>query len=65
MERFVEWRTQVRVGMEKFMEEISAQVDKDHTIRRVLKGWFWEAFDTCHMDEDAVDDVSAIIKPVR
>ena len=46
----------VRAGMEKFMEEMDTQVDEDHIfcMRRVLKGWFGEAFNTCTMDEDVV-----------
>ena len=38
---FVEWRRQVRAGMEKFMEEMDAQVGEDHTFRSMLRGCFW------------------------
>ena len=61
VERFVEWRRQVRAGMEKFMGEMDAQVDEDHIIRSTLKGCFWDRFN----DEDVVDDVSATVKWVQ
>ena len=55
---FVEWRRQVRAGIEKFMEEMGAQVGEDHIFRRMLRGCFWDRFD----DEDVVDDASATVK---
>ena len=51
----------MRAGMEKFMEEIVAQVDEDHTTHSVLKGCFWDMSD----DKDAVYDASATVKWVQ
>ena len=61
LNRFVEWRRQVRAGMEKFIEEIDAQVDEDHVVCSMLKGCFWDRFD----DEDVADDARATVKWVR
>ena len=67
LDRFMEWWMQVRAGMPKFMDDLRPRFDEDHVFHKALslKGWFWEAFGTCHMDTDAVDDVGAIIKPVQ
>jgi len=63
LERFRVWRMRVRIGMQVFIDDLSPRFDdEDHFFNKVLKGWFWDVFDT---DEDAVVDASATAKHVR
>ena len=49
--------------MQVFIDDLSPRFDdEDHFFNKVLKGWFWDVFDT---DEDAVVDASATAKHVR